>query len=171
MNTADLLHHVKYNRWATARALDAARAMTPEQLARPMGASFGSAHGTLAHIYQADNVWFARLQGEPTGSLSVYQPPAEFDAFQQDWMALHDRFVGWGEGLKEADWKRVVSYRDSKGNPYQSPVWQIIMHLTNHDSYHRGQVAGVMRQLGHIPAPTDLIYYYRESAATAGSSA
>lgn len=59
------------------------------------------------------------------------------------------------------DWNQVIAYRDTKGNPYASPVWQILLHLTNHGTYHRGQVSNMLRQLGRTPAPQDLIVYYR----------
>jgi uncharacterized damage-inducible protein DinB len=49
-----------------------------------------------------------------------------------------------------------------KGNPYETPLWQIVMHVVNHATLHRGQVMAMFRQLGVGPPPTDLIFYYRE---------
>ena len=74
----------------------------------------------------------------------------------------YDSLLAWEwDGEKDADWDRDVAYRDLKGNPYETPVWRIIAHLVNHDSYHRGQVVTMLRQLGHAPPGTDLILYYR----------
>ncbi len=165
MNVTDLVHHVRYNSWATRRVVESVRALEPELYSRDLKNSYGGIEGTLAHIYQADQIWFARLLGRPTGSLAEFQPPAKREAFEQEWLALLDRFVGWAEGLSEADWSRVVSYRDTKGVTYETPLWQIILHLTNHNSYHRGQITTLLRQLGATPAGTDLILYYRSPAS------
>jgi len=61
----------------------------------------------------------------------------------------------------------VVAYKNIKGEPFQSPVWQIVLHIVNHASYHRGQITTMLRQLGHTPVPTDLIAFYRREAAHA----
>ena len=162
----NVLEHVLYNRWATRRTLQTVGALTPEERDRDLKSSYGGVRGTLVHIYQADRIWFARLQGEPTTSLAVFAPPQEWDAFVEDWNGVLDRFVAWAEKLDDVGWRRVVDYRDSKGNPYQTPVYQILLHLTNHNSYHRGQVTAFLRQLGHVPAAQDLIMYYRERASS-----
>jgi uncharacterized damage-inducible protein DinB len=161
----NLIHHVRYNRWATARTLRSAGVINHEEQIRDLGASYGSVRGTLVHIYQADRIWWDRLMEQPTLPLEKYEPPAERAVWEREWTALLDRYVAWAEGFTDADWNRVIAYRDTKGNPYESPVWQILLHLTNHDSYHRGQVASLLRQLGHAPLGTDLILYYRELAS------
>ena len=56
---------------------------------------------------------------------------------------------------------RKIAYRDLKGNPWETPLWQIVMHMVNHGTHHRGQVAGFLRTMGHTPPPLDLIAYYR----------
>ncbi len=47
----------------------------------------------------------------------------------------------------EIDWDRIVAYRNIKGERFESPVWQIVLHVVNHASYHRGQVTTMLRQL------------------------
>ena len=56
------------------------------------------------------------------------------------------------------------------GKQYESPVWQIVLHVVNHATLHRGQVVAMLRQLGMTPPGTDLIYYYRELEARAQSA-
>jgi len=166
MNVTDLVYHTKYNAWATGRVLEAARPLSAEQYSREAGNSFGSVQGTLSHIYQADKIWFARLTGKPTSSLAEFQPPAEREAFEKDWLALLDGYAAWTQALTGEDWDRVIHYRNVKGVALENPIWQIILHLTNHDSYHRGQVTTMLRQVGAKPVSTDLIAYYRELAAS-----
>ena len=161
MEPATLILHIRYSRWATGRVLDAVRTVPPEDLSKDLGSSYGSILGTLHHIYQGDRIWFARLQGQPTGKLSEFEPPAGFAAFEKEWLGLGDRLVAWSEGLPLERWTEVIAYRDTTGTPFQTPARQIVLHLVNHATYHRGQVTTLLRQLGHPVVGTDLIAYYR----------
>lgn len=157
MDTEALVHQLCYSAWATRRVLDSVAALSSEELHRGLGNSYGGVHGTLTHIYQADAIWFDRLMGVPTRDLEKYNPSSKFS----EWLLLLDAYVKWGEALKPEDWDRVAHYRNVKGEASAQAVWQIVLHLVNHASYHRGQVTTLLRQLGHSPAGTDLILYYR----------
>src|ERR1700734_503822 len=67
----------------------------------------------------------------------------------------------WLRDFSDDDVLRVISYQDTKGRPYSQSAWQIILHLVNHGTHHRGQVSGFLRAMGHTPPPLDLIAYYR----------
>jgi uncharacterized damage-inducible protein DinB len=56
----------------------------------------------------------------------------------------------------------VITYRAMNGSPYANPLGELLRHVVNHGTYHRGQVATLLRQLGVKPPQTDLILYYRE---------
>jgi uncharacterized damage-inducible protein DinB len=60
-----------------------------------------------------------------------------------------------------------LTYQDLQGRTHATPLWQIVLHVVNHGTHHRGQVAAMMRAMGHVPPPLDLIRYYRETAAVA----
>ena len=157
MDTQALLLQLRYSAWATRRVLESTTTLSSDDLTRDLGNSYGGVHGTLKHIYQADSIWFDRLMGAPTGDLSKYDPSSDFS----EWAPLLERYVKWAEGLTPGDWDRVVSYRNVKGEAFETPVWQIVLHIVNHASYHRGQVTTLLRQIGCAPAGTDLIAYYR----------
>ncbi|MQA90344.1 MAG: hypothetical protein GEU90_08915 [Gemmatimonas sp.] len=61
------------------------------------------------------------------------------------------------------DLQRVVAYQNTAGAAFESTFWQMARHVVNHSSYHRGQVATLLRQLGHRPPATDLIAFFRET--------
>jgi uncharacterized damage-inducible protein DinB len=161
MDTTGLVQQVRYSAWATRRVLESAGALNGEELHRSLASSYSGVHGTLAHIFQADSIWFDRLEGVSTGSLSAYAPDPDFAAFSQRWLAVLDRWVSWAESLDEAGWDRIVPYRNTKGEPDSQPAWRIALHVVNHASYHRGQITTLLRQLGREPIGTDLIAYYR----------
>ena len=58
-----------------------------------------------------------------------------------------------------------ISYKDMRGNPWRQPLGQLVLHVVNHGTHHRGQVAGFMRTMGHIPPKLDLVHYYLTSQA------
>jgi uncharacterized damage-inducible protein DinB len=162
MDTQAFVTHVRYTAWATRRVLDSAAALKPEELQQDLGNSYGGVFGTLAHIFQGDSIWFDRLQGKTTGSLAAYTPSADFAQFSMQWRDVLDRFVEWAEKLGAADWDQICKYRNTQGEAFATPVWQVVVHVVNHASYHRGQITTMLRQVGHTPIGTDLIAYYRE---------
>ena len=163
MDTEALVLQLRYSAWATRRVLESATALSEEESQRELGNSYGGIRGTLTHIYQADAIWFDRLMGAPTGDLSRYDPSPNFS----EWLPLLDGYVKWAEALTPADWDRIAHYRNVKGETFQTPVWQIVLHVVNHATYHRGQITTLLRQLGRAPVATDLILYYRSLSAAA----
>ena len=153
--------HLRYHQWATGRVLDETVPLPSEQLVKSLGASFGSVYGTLVHTYQADCIWRDRLAGRPTGQLADYEAPGCTYDLQKAWMDMLAEIVAWADGLSEGDWAREMSYTTLAGVPYRTPLWQMVLHVVNHGSHHRGQITNMLRQLGVKPANLDLIQFYR----------
>jgi uncharacterized damage-inducible protein DinB len=78
---------------------------------------------------------------------------------ENDWPALLQR---WMRYLESADPQTIIAYKNLKGEAHESPIWQIVLHVVNHATHHRGQAAGFMRSMGHVPPPLDMIRYYQE---------
>jgi uncharacterized damage-inducible protein DinB len=157
---AVLRTHLHYTTWASARIVEAAAALSPDELTRDHKSADKSVLGTLAHIYAADRMWLGRIQGTPP---AVFFDPAvdlQWPVVQHEWPALLARWQAWGDALQDAS--VGVAYHDLKGNPYTTPLWQIVLHVVNHGTHHRGQVSAMMRAMGHPPPQLDLIRYYRE---------
>ena len=149
--------HLRYTEWATNRLLEAAGKISPNELERDFGTADKSVLGTLTHIFAADRVWLARIEGNPPEVPSGY----DLGRLASEWSDLFARWHRWAAGLTAESVEQSVSYRDLKGNPWISPIWQIVLHVVNHGTHHRGQVAGFLRSMGQAPPPLDLIAYYR----------
>jgi uncharacterized damage-inducible protein DinB len=160
--SADALRtHLDYTGWATRRLLDAAARLSEAELTRDFGTADRSLMGTMAHTFAADRVWLTRVTGGPsTGFLSEQERNLEF--LSREWPALFDRWREWAGGLTDESANQMLDYRDLKGNPWRQKTWQIVLHVVNHGSHHRGQASGFLRAMGHTPPPLDLIAYYRE---------
>jgi uncharacterized damage-inducible protein DinB len=146
--------HLRYSGWASRRLLDAALALDSEMLHREMNVSHKSLYKTLEHIHGADRIWLARV----LGSAITQEEPIE-----QAWPEISRRWIEFADSMNDADLTRMVPYKDLRGNDHQTPLWQIVLHVVNHATLHRGQAMAMFRQLGAVPPPTDLIFYYREN--------
>lgn len=165
--SADTLRtHLAYTTWASRRLVDAAARLSPEELTRDFQTADGSVVRTLAHVFAADRVWLARLTQAPTPQF-ISEADYSLAVLQNDWPALLDRWQQWAAGLTDESAQAVVAYKDMKGNPYSQPLWQLVLHVVNHGTHHRGQVSGFLRVMGHTPPPLDLVFYYRDQAAAA----
>jgi len=165
MTVDDLKTLLDFHYWALGRILDATDQLTPEQFTRDLGSSFKSVRDTLAHMYSAEWAWYQRWHGtSPTAHLSFEQFP-DVASLRQTWATHEANMRAFVNGLSGDDINRVVEYRTLNGAPGSSAIGQMVQHVVNHGSYHRGQVTTMFRQLGAAPAKgMDLIGYYREQS-------
>ncbi len=161
-----LLTHLDYTRWASARLVDAASKLTPEELTRDFGTADKNVLGTLVHVYAADRIWMARVKGEPPARFIDPEKDMHLSVLQNDWPKLLDEWTAWAKSLNDESIRGRLAYKDLKGNAYETPAWQILLHVVNHGTHHRGQVSGFLRAMGHVPQPLDLMAYYRAFAAS-----
>jgi uncharacterized damage-inducible protein DinB len=153
-----------YHRWANARMLTAAGELDQEAFARDLRSSFASVRDTLTHMISADWIWLERWRGTsptagPGWDVTTHAALlSRWDEVERDQGAFLD-------GLGEADVERTVPYRTLNGVACETALGELCRHVVNHGTYHRGQVATMLRQLGVKPPQTDLILYYRERAA------
>jgi uncharacterized damage-inducible protein DinB len=156
-----LLSQLQYHRWATNRVLTEVQQLASERLVRDLHGSFASVYDTVVHLYQSDVVWLERLEERPNGKREDYSSPGCMYDLSDMWLAVIDRMIAFASGFSEGDWERKIAYKSMAGVAYESPIWQIVVHVVNHGTHHRGQVTSMMRQLGEKPVNLDLIGYYR----------
>ena len=152
--------HLDYTAWASRLLLDAAGRLSTEELTHDFRTSDRRVLDTLVHVFAADRIWLSRIHENPRTSF-VDDSDRDLHVLQSEWPALHEQWKGWAASLTDSSVDTVLSYKDIKGNPYKRPLWQIVLHVVNHATHHRGQVSGFLRVMGHAPPALDLIYYYR----------
>jgi uncharacterized damage-inducible protein DinB len=152
-----------YNHWANLRIYSAALEMPEEQYRRSTGVFFGSLHGTLNHLLLADRIWLKRLTG--TG-----EHPDRLDAILHDdrEQLLRARITEDARlkdvvgNYAEADLIRTVSYQTTSGKPYSQKLQDILLHLFNHQTHHRGQAHACCSIVtGREPPTLDLLAFQR----------
>jgi uncharacterized damage-inducible protein DinB len=153
--------HIDYTIWANRRLLDAAAELTPDELTRDFGTADKSVLGTLLHICGADLVWIERVRGTSL-SARPYDAQATLADLQAKWPPVWDRWKEYVAGLTPEAADTEVAYKTFKGDAFRSPAWQIVLHVVNHGTHHRGQAAGFIRALGKVPPVLDLMHFYRQ---------
>jgi uncharacterized damage-inducible protein DinB len=162
MNLQDLQTMVDYHYWARDRVFEALMPLTREQYERDLGSSFTSIRETVTHVYAAEWAWYERWQGASPTALVPSDRFADLAALRQAWTEHEQKVRAYVAGLGDAGVDRVVEYKLLSGHAGASPVWQMVQHVVNHASYHRGQITTMLRQLGALPPrPLDMIAYYR----------
>jgi len=154
-----LLH--AYNAWASSRTLEAASALSADDYTRALGTGHGSIHGTLVHMVAAEKRWLSRWVGRPEPSLVTPAEVQTLDALRTLWESVGyetARFLGT---LTDRRLQETVSATTPEGTPFTVTLQQSIQHVVDHSSYHRGQAASLMRQLGHTPPQTGMVLFFR----------
>ena len=161
MNHEALNALLEYHYWARDRVLDAVEPLTSDEFRRDLGNSFGSIRDTLVHIVYAEWIWCSRWEGsEASGQLAA----DDFETVQdvrERWNEEERRVRAFVGRLGPDGVDRVIEYAH-RGRSTRSIFWQMLQHVVNHASYHRGQVTTMLRQLGaEPPRSQDLIAFYR----------
>ena len=165
MTPDDIRTLIDYNYWARDRVLASVAQLPAEQLTRAMGSSFSSVLDTLTHIYMAEWIWYRRWLGQPPVRPDL-SGLVDVEHVRAAWVPLEQDIRAFVNGLGAEGLQRSLEYRSLAGQPATSQFWEMILHVVNHGTYHRGQIATFLRQLGSAPAQsTDMIVFFRERAA------
>jgi uncharacterized damage-inducible protein DinB len=162
MELQDLKTLVDYHYWARDRMFEALEPLTSEQFNRDLGSSFKSLRETVVHIYAAEWAWQSRWDGHSPAGLVTGEPLDDLGAIRRAWTSHEAKVRAFVDGLGAAGVARVFEYKLLSQQPGSSPFWQMLQHVVNHASYHRGQVTTMLRQVGAAPAKSmDMIAFYR----------
>lgn len=160
MDLATVKDLVDYHYWANERILQAVEAAPDGTYHRELGGSFPSIAATLAHLIYAEAVWLGRWTGEALAAPTVDDLPT-VTAARERWRSFAERLRPFVDGLSPEDLDQVQVIRTSSGKEFRHSLREMLLHLFNHGTYHRGQVVTMLRQAGAEAPSTDLIQYYR----------
>ncbi|MBK6429137.1 MAG: DinB family protein [Blastocatellia bacterium] len=149
---AQLEHFLNYNAWANLRAIASIRTV-------PVAGS--KALDPLSHLLIAERFWLHRILGlpNPEGEWAT-MPLNECEAYAGE---THARFKAFLEGVSEGHLSGTIHYSNLKGEPFDTPLRDILTHLYTHGVHHRGQVLSAVRAEGGEPLTLDYIAFEREA--------
>ena len=166
MDLSDIRHLFDYTEWANNLAMDAADSLSDEQLRRDVGISHGSILGTLTHMAGAEWIWLERWHGRSPAkaegwSMWTAESCGDLATLNDRWSELVDRRAQYISQLDEARLHAELPFYLLSGDPSSMCLVDQMRHVANHATMHRGQVVGMIRQLGIDPPSTDLLFYLR----------
>jgi uncharacterized damage-inducible protein DinB len=162
MTTHDAVALIDYSYWARDRVLDAVGALTAEQYTQDLRSSFPSVRDTLVHTYSAEWIWHQRWLGSSPTSPIPFDRFADVAALAAAWRELEGDIRAFVRNLGDAGLDHALDYHLLSGAAGRSTYREMIQHVVNHGTYHRGQVTTMLRQLGAPPpASLDLIVFSR----------
>ena len=165
----DLFALYAYNEWANERVIGALRALSPEDYAREMGGGWPSVHETFVHIAGATDAWAERFLGRDAIRLATVE---ELPELEDAIALLLEAQKKHGAHLKTLTLEKLdapFSWKNLKGDLKTAPFWAVLRHVVNHQTYHRGQIASMLRRLGAKAVSTDMVLWGIElDAARAG---
>lgn len=151
----------EFNYWARDRQLQACGELTSEQLLRPMGNSFSSVRDTLAHLLMVEWVWLERWRGRSPGRTEAESFRAEkfptLESIRGPWGPIEKGVRDFLRTCPEEKLSQSLCYTNLKGEVWTYALWRVLFHVVNHQTYHRGQITTLLRQLGAVPVQTDYL--------------
>ena len=164
-----------YNQWINNSIYSAAAKLNQEELSQHRGAHFGSIIGTLNHIFVGDIFWFKRFANHPAHfqSLEYFRLVKNPNSLDE---ILHDKLANLWQVRKRADnvilqftleltddaLVSTLSYKNSKDQEYNKNMGDLLLHVFNHQTHHRGQVSALLYQAGIDVGVTDLLVGIRD---------
>lgn len=149
-----LKQYAAYNVWASQRILDVIMALPEEKYLAEVPSSYNSLYKTIYHMWDAESIWWQRLKLQE----HIARPSDNTSATMQDVVSgLIQQSKQWEEWVSNASdlsLDHVFQYQTTKREVIKMPVYQMIHHVFNHGSYHRGQLINMLRQLGADKLPS-----------------
>ena len=167
MDLTDINHLFSYTEWANNLAMDAAANLSDDDLRRDVGISHQSIFGTLLHMAGAEWIWFERWNGRSPAKAEAWtqwtpQSCADLATLKDRWKkVVVDRRGRYVSGLDNSKLTSELPFKLLSGDPSSMRLVDQMQHVANHSTMHRGQIVGMIRQLGIEPPATDLLFYLR----------
>jgi uncharacterized damage-inducible protein DinB len=149
-----------YMLWADRLMLKTVREVSPEDLTRNAGVSFGSLLGTMVHMLGSQRLWLSRFSGSAIERRPELADFPDLPAWIHGWADTAAGIEAFLASLTAEQLAAEITWVDTEGPVHTRPLWQPVCHMVNHNTYHRGQVVSLMRQLGYEPPQTDLIRFF-----------
>ena len=152
-----------YNDWANQHILDHAELLTPEQLHASESGGYGSVHTTLVHMMDVEWSWLdERWRGNGLSDELKPEDYADVAAIRMHWADVEAElaaFVGSLTPDGEGSPNRILVWVGDGGMTKRRPLWQLMLHLANHGTQHRSEIAAMLTLAGHSPGDMDITRY------------
>ena len=166
MDLTDIKHLFDYTEWANELAMEAAGKLPTDQMRRDFGISHKSIFGTLLHMAGAEWIWLERWNGRSPAKAEAWsqwttESCADLPTLKERWNGVIHNRNRYVSQLADSNLADELAFKLLSGDPSSMRLVHQMQHVVNHSTMHRGQVVGMIRQLGIDPPSTDLLFYVR----------
>jgi uncharacterized damage-inducible protein DinB len=163
MTLKEIMPLFQYDEWATKRTIESISLLSqmPE---RDFKSNHGGILGTLIHIYWSDCLWLERWKGHLAPPPFNLEQISDISTLNNRWQEYRGDLYAFLATVDDRMLSAPFSYASTRGSKHGEPLYQQMQHKVNHSSYHRGQIAVMLRQFGLTAPETDLIDFYRTRA-------
>ena len=155
--------YAAYNVWANQRITDCISKLSDEQENRELVSSFKSIYATISHLWDAEAIWWQRVKLNEQLEIPGSAFTGNAVELCNNLLKQSKQWKEWTDLATEAALEHEFIYRNTKKEQFEQPVHEIMLHLFNHQSYHRGQLVTMLRQVGFTEIPNlDYISYVRK---------
>jgi uncharacterized damage-inducible protein DinB len=152
-----------YNYWANKRITDAVNNLTDEQLHREITSSFSSIYKTLLHLWDVEDIWWQRMKLTERTEWQSTTFTGSVVELSKSLVLQSKLWKEWIDLATEEALNSEFNYTNRKNNNFTQPISEMLAHLFNHQSYHRGQLVTMLRQVGYTSIPnSDMISFLRK---------
>jgi len=148
-----------YTYWANRRYLAVAESLTEKQLRGRQGNSWGNIYSVLLHMLSSETVWLRRWQGDfPRAHLDPNDYPT-LNAVREKWIQVEREMRSFMDRQTQESLLQEISYVNFAGKTFHVQLWEMLAHIPNHETHHRGELAS-MFALMKIPHPEEEFIQY-----------
>lgn len=158
-----LSQQAAYNIWANQKLLETILALSEEKQKQELPSSFKSLYATVLHILNAESVWWQRMKLQERIIAPAENFKGSMKELANELLQQNRQWQEWINSATDPALDHVFQYYNQKKESFKQPIYQMLMHVFNHGTYHRGQLVNMLRQLGIEKIPqTDFIVWSRK---------
>ena len=165
MTVKDLESLFDYGYWANSKLFAVISQLTPEQFTQPVAGSYGSIRNTMVHVLSAEWGWLDRCGGPERGARLNPDDYPTVESLVESWNRVEGHIREFLATLKDEDLTRDVEFTIGGPEKRSMPLGHLMQHAAVHGIHHRGQVALLLRLLGHTPGNFDILFYHADQRA------
>ncbi len=150
----------EYTYWANQRYVAVAEGLSDDQLHRTLGHSWGDVHATLVHMLSSEWVWMQRWHGSsPKGHLDKAEYPT-LAALKKRWSEVEAEMRAFIDVQTDDSLQSEILYSNFRGETFRVPLWEMLAHIVNHETHHRGELAAMYALMGVSHPEDEMIQYF-----------
>ncbi len=152
-----------YNSWANQKIMEVILALPEEKQLTEVPSSMKSLYKTILHMWDAESVWWQRMKMQERFTFPSENFKGNMANLANGLLQQNKLWEEWVSNASDLSIEHVFQYQNSKREQFKQPIYQMLLHVFNHATYHRGQLINMLRQLDieKLPA-TDFIVWSRK---------